>query len=363
MLRLWLPRDLLICWHKWAWLDWYFIPPSGLNELILIPKTVKEKYFYDFELLYREYGEHDPNEKEEPPMKHFKIIEGYIEDIAFTDDAQSIVTGSNDGIVRILNVSDGTVQREINHGIVIYSVALQSQGDLAAFGDEYGTVSIFNRKSGELLSNFDPHSNVVSSLSFNRSGEFILSSSWDGMVQLWEIDSENSVVLSDSDDEHHFARFSQDGTLVAFAVDKGIITLWDVKNKEIALMVTGKEDSIRDGFFFDNDRKLITCDWGGFINIWDVVSGKTISQIKCDDDAVQSVSLKNNTMIAATACVSDNTVRIWDLAKGQCMDSYSLHKELITRVRFSGDGNILASCSWDGSVCIYNYNSIQKTYK
>jgi FOG: WD40 repeat len=164
----------------------------------------------------------DPDEKEKLFMEHYKIMEGYIEDIAFTDDAQSMITGSNDGIVRIINVSDGTVQREINHGIVIYSVTLQSQGDLAVFGDEYGTVSILNRKSGQLLSNIALHSNVVSSLSLNRSGELILSSSWDGMVQLWEIDSENSIVLSDSDDEYHFARFSQDGTLVAFAGDKGI---------------------------------------------------------------------------------------------------------------------------------------------
>ena len=50
---------------------------------------------------------------------------------------------------------------------------------------------------------------------------------------------------------------------------------------------------------------------------------------------------------------TDNTVRIWDLRKKKCSYILPAHNQIISDVRLSASGELLASASFDGTVKVW----------
>ena len=48
----------------------------------------------------------------------------------------------------------------------------------------------------------------------------------------------------------------------------------------------------------------------------------------------------------------DETIRLWDLQRGTCHRTIAAHSEAVTGVDFSSDGTMIASCSYDGLMCV-----------
>lgn len=50
----------------------------------------------------------------------------------------------------------------------------------------------------------------------------------------------------------------------------------------------------------------------------------------------------------------DETVRLWDVAKGTCHRTIAAHSEAVTDVDFNRDGTLIASCSYDGLIRLWD---------
>lgn len=69
----------------------------------------------------------------------------------------------------------------------ILGVAFSNNGKLLAAASEYGKVFIFNLETNELISSFQAHNDLVSSIVFSNNGNFLISGSADGTVKFWGI--------------------------------------------------------------------------------------------------------------------------------------------------------------------------------
>lgn len=57
---------------------------------------------------------------------------------------------------------------------------------------------------------------------------------------------------------------------------------------------------------------------------------------------------------ALVSASSDGSVRLWQLPKLDLIGVTRAHKDDVMKVRFSPDGTYIASCSYDGSICIFS---------
>lgn len=48
----------------------------------------------------------------------------------------------------------------------------------------------------------------------------------------------------------------------------------------------------------------------------------------------------------------DETIRLWDIQRGTCHRTIAAHSEGVTSVDFSSDGSMIASCAYDGLMCV-----------
>ena len=56
---------------------------------------------------------------------------------------------------------------------------------------------------------------------------------------------------------------------------------------------------------------------------------------------------------------SDGTLRWWEAQSGQCLAMRKAHQGVIHALRISPDGQLLASCSEDGTIKVWNLQSTE----
>lgn len=154
------------------------------------------------------------------PAKHDQEVRS----IAFFPDGMRIVSGSEDGIVRVWDIAEGTSKVIVRCESAVLSVAVSQDGSMVACGDHTGVVRAFTLVTGEAVDIAEaPHSAgaAVEAVKFRpRSPSEEVQCTWvasvhrDGLVQMWNVTSgevRKLAQLGDSEEYTSDLVFTHDG--------------------------------------------------------------------------------------------------------------------------------------------------------
>jgi eukaryotic-like serine/threonine-protein kinase len=154
--------------------------------------------------------------------------------------------------------------------------------------------------------------------------------------------------------------FSPDGTHLAAEGDSGVVRIWDFINGRVTLTLHGGGECVT----FSPDGKRIAC--GGrdnisglldnTVKIWDTARGQKVLTLRGHSGWVQYVTFSPDGKRIASGG-SDGTVKVWDAANGQELCTFRGHSDVVNSVAFSPDGTGIASGSMDGTAKIWNVAS------
>ncbi|NXB12866.1 PWP2 protein, partial [Cnemophilus loriae] len=208
--------------------------------------------------------------------------------LAYSPDGQYIVTGGEDGKVKVWNTSssfcfvtftehnsgvtavtfsstgyvvlsaslDGTVRAFDLHRYRNFRtftsprpsqfscLAVDSSGEIVAAGSQDSfEIFIWSMQSGRLLDVLAGHEGPVSSLSFNPMKCVLASASWDKTVKLWDmLDSWRTKETLIMNSDVLVVAFRPDGKELAVAALNGQITFWDHENAVQTGSIEGRHD-------------------------------------------------------------------------------------------------------------------------
>ncbi|MBW4533661.1 MAG: TIR domain-containing protein [Pleurocapsa minor HA4230-MV1] len=238
------------------------------------------------------------------------------------------------------------------------------------------TESVFWVKEKNRL---EGHGGGINSLSFSPDRQTIASASADGTIKLWKRDGELIDALLEGHKDKlqvHSVSFNNDGQIFASGGDDGIVRLWKKKDgtwkedKNWRKTLSGSKETVNKVFVvsFSRDGKLLAAAGEvGTVRIWQL-DGKLIASLTdpnetdpSDPYEVRSISFNPIKPIIATSY--GNTVKLWRWkdGKGEVIQVLDEHKQNVTSVDFSSDGQILASGSLDGTIKLWQLNGNQKT--
>ncbi|HEY9666401.1 MAG TPA: serine/threonine-protein kinase [Coleofasciculaceae cyanobacterium] len=118
---------------------------------------------------------------------------GSISSIAISPDGQTLISGitnGNFGSISTWDLRTGELLRTFNPPEAVVSITISPDGKTFATGSwdsKIGTVRIRNLQTGKLLHTLNAHRSVIESLSFSPDGKTLISSSLDQTIKLWQV--------------------------------------------------------------------------------------------------------------------------------------------------------------------------------
>ena len=233
-----------------------------------------------------------------PLTGHKKVVNS----VAFSSDGRRIVSGGFDGTIRVWDVTTG---REIGapligHDGVVYSVAFSPDGRRIVSGgfDGTGTIRLWDVATGrEIGAPFTGDFDVVKSVAFSSDGSRIVSGDHqDGTIRLWDATTGRQIGAPLTALKGHYdlfisVAFSAAGRPIVLGGADGTLRLWDATTgNEISAQLAGPYDTVTSLALSPDGRRIVSGGNGGTI-IWDVTTGRQIGvPLKGSDSSVKFVS-------------------------------------------------------------------------
>src|SRR6266702_1171062 len=115
-------------------------------------------------------------------------VGGNVNSVALSPDGQRIISGSDDGTIRVWNATTGETVAGLltGHTDWVWSVAFSPEGQRIVSGSHDGTIRVWNATTGETAAGpFTGHTGWVWSVAFSPDGQRIVSGSYDRTIHVW----------------------------------------------------------------------------------------------------------------------------------------------------------------------------------
>ncbi|KAI0007441.1 quinon protein alcohol dehydrogenase-like superfamily [Xylariaceae sp. FL0662B] len=236
-----------------------------------------------------------------------------------------LCTAGYDHTIRFWEALSGICSRTIQHpdSQVNRLCISPDKRFLAAAG--HHTVKLYDIKSTNPnpLLTFEGHTGNITGVAFHCEGKWMVTSSEDGTVKIWE---------------------TRSGTIQR-SYNHG--------------------SAVNDVVIHPNQGEIISCDRGGSVRIWDLAENNCSHDMMPEEDvSVSSVTVASDGSLLCAATNSGN-VFVWQLTqenertKLEPVTQFSAHKEYITRILLSPDVKKLATCSADHTAKIWEVTSVE----
>ncbi|MDF1663124.1 MAG: WD40 repeat domain-containing serine/threonine-protein kinase, partial [Planctomycetota bacterium] len=114
------------------------------------------------------------------------------------------------------------------------------------------------------------------------------------------------------------------------------VTLFHIPNKQVVREFKGEQRQVTTVAVSPDETRLIVGDAYGFVQIWDLQSGKSLRRFQAHKRILRQLDLSPDGQRLITAS-DDASVRLWDLKKQTLLHSYKA-KDKVLCVAFSRDG-------------------------
>jgi WD40 repeat protein len=150
-----------------------------------------------------------------------------ISSIAFIDEERKILTASYDGTCRLWDLSSYDAEKTlVKQKERIRSMATTLDGSSVFLGYQNGTIVQVSINDTKKRSELAGHTDLVSTLSVDPTGQYLASASWDRTIRIWSLEDNTEVATGQLMTGISSTAWSVDGTIVYSADLSGSIVSW-----------------------------------------------------------------------------------------------------------------------------------------
>lgn len=281
---------------------------------------------------------------------------------------------STDIISNVAAQNQKSIQTKTNktlgsHTATVLSVAADVSGSWVASGSYDNTVKLWNRDNAEVVRSL-AHRDRVNDLVFTADGQYLLTVSSSGDINLWSVSStELTTSFPGNSDRIMSVAIDADNSRFAVGSSSGAIKTWALNDtlrssstdtpsskrelpRAITLNTTGPQINTL-AFHPANSNLLVSGDQAGTIRVWDIAQQRNTLTLEKSPERILSLSINNRGYIAASS--ADASIQIWNLENAQLNQTLTDHELVVADVAFNADGTLLASASYDETIKIWDW--------
>ena len=290
-----------------------------------------------------------------------------------------ITTASADGTVRLIDLDTLTLihlfEKEDEK---LISAEISPDGTQIAIGSDYGSVSVWDAGTHELVREFVPNEqrNRIRKIMYSPDGSTIAAVDDDGTVVEYDAETLEEIQVYNANDYDYGVAYGPAGETLAIGSIDGYIEIYDLQNGEVIQTVDTGVDTGARSVAFNREGTLMASGGGnGLVQLWDVETGENLGKFEHPGTIIVN-SLVFDPAGAFLAVGTDSRdVLLVPLTSdgsgfGEDVNFLSAHVGEIFSIAISDDSNLLLSGGIDQTAILWNVteglesggSSMQVTY-
>ncbi len=281
--------------------------------------------------------------------------EGAITSLAFSGNAQRIVTGSEDRSARVWNVGDGALVATIaGHNAAVTAVALNADGGQATTAAADKVLTVWNVADGAQVRTLEGHGDTIASLAYTSDGSQVVSGSADGSVRVYNAGDGQLARTINAAAPVVAMSISRDNARLAVACRDNSVKLFRLGDGNLTATLAAHEAEPHWLSFSPDNARLVSAD-PARVCVWECEKG-TLLEVLAGESGLAAFGPDAGTLVLARG---DNTVAAVALRFRQRLGDMTMR---VTDLAWSPDGQGVFSSSVDGTVRRFNAGDGQQQF-
>jgi periodic tryptophan protein 2 len=272
--------------------------------------------------------------------------------------------------------SESFILKQQGHYNSLNSLAYSHDGQHIVTGGEDGKVKLWNTRSGFCFVTFTEHTGSVTAVDFTKNSQVVVTASLDGTVRAFDLVRYRNFRTFVSPEPNQFSSLAVDpsGDVVcAGSRDNFEIFVWSMQTGKALDVLAGHEGPISALAFSPDGSTLASGSWDYSVRTWDLFSRGRASETLKHTSEVISIAYRPDGKHLAVATANgeiafwqvDNSAQLGiiegqpDLSGGRKHGDHiaakttgkSLH---FTSISYSSDGSCLLACGNSKWICLYD---------
>ncbi|MBI2438167.1 MAG: protein kinase [Lentisphaerae bacterium] len=310
-------------------------------------------------------------------LRTFSCID-FLTSVAYSPDGRLVISGSRLHMLRLWDVTTGKCLRTFEgHTADVTSVAYSPDGRFVLSGSYDNTLRWWDVTTGQCIRIFEGHTADVTSVAYSPDGRFVLSGSSDATLRLWDVSSVmarryvapwfySMVITAKEALERQFLhetnlsharealKAGQISEALAFLRQARAVPGFEKSSESLELQArVGARCRIKSysgGWLkrtFEGQARV-----GTRRRIRDSGSG-CLKRTFEGYTGVASVAYSPDGRFVLSGS-NDDTLRLWDVATGQCLRTFEGHTDWVESIAYSPDGRFVLSGSADDTLRLWD---------
>ncbi|MBP89378.1 MAG: serine/threonine protein kinase [Planctomycetaceae bacterium] len=308
-----------------------------------------------------------------------------VDTIDFAPDGKRFVTGGWNGTARVWNALDGSFVELPHGGLYVQAVAFSPVTDSTSplanqvatgSNDKQAFLRIWDVKTKQAVKTLVGHTDAVTSVTYSKDGKRLLSTSFDNTARIWDVATgEQLQVLEGHSWWVWDAAFSPDEQSVATTSQDGTALLWNLADGSKSVPFTGHQGPVYSIAFADDGQTVATGGYDKRVLLWKpsdikpfdyagLLAGEeppppVYRALEGHKAAVRSVAFTSDGELVLSAG-HDNTVQVWNAAKGSPIKTLRGHDSWVRSCAFSPNGKWVLSGGYDNHARLWNIEGYEE---
>ncbi len=284
--------------------------------------------------------------------------QGEVTSVAFSPDGRTALSGSDDNMLKLWDVSTGKEIRSfVANQYGVHSVAFSPDGRTALSGGYDKMLKLWDVSTGREIRGFVGHQGQICSVAFSPDGRMALSGSRDNTLKLWDVSTGGEIrSFSGHRNWVNSVAFSPDGRMALSGSSYAELELWDVSTGREIRSFVGHQYGVYSVAFSPDGRTALSGSDDNMLKLWDVSTGKEIRSFVGHQDRVLGVAFSpdGRTVLSGSA---DNMLKLWGVSTGRETRSFVGHQGWVGPVAFSPDGRTALSGGDDSMMKLWDVST------
>lgn len=277
----------------------------------------------------------------------------------FLDEDRRIITCSEDGSIQVREVDTGQVVSgpwtDVGSG-AIHAMAVSPNHMEVVTGSQDGKIRLWTVATGKMTGKWkQAHSLAILSVCWSPDELHIASGSEDGTAIIWDTKQGDIVghPIRTAHPHVYAVHYSSDGTTLVTSGYNNTITFWDVKTREALRFVEACHASqqVHCVIWTSYDRIFLGCS-DGIVQTRANTQGK-VARLGERTSPICAMVLSQDELLLATVSL-DNTISLWDPKTNHPVGQPFDHPGGLRCAAFARNSRLLATSGVDKNVYIWN---------